>query len=438
MLSVLGQGSFSTTYLSRHLQLECYRALKLIPKSSIHSHDTLISEALLLKSLQHPAIPQVYDIENDTDYYYLVEEFVEGETLEAFLSRQSYISLELFYEFCLQLCDIFQYLHNLTPFPVLYLDLKPEHIIVCGTQLKLIDFNVATFLSKSGNILNLFGNQDYSAPELFTGTTPNPTCDIYSIGKIMEYLSAHIDSPLPPKLHHIIHKAAQKDPDCRFETVDSLISVLKNQQKQLQHPHPDTKIAIYGSHPGCGTTHIAIALVSTLNYLGYSATYYEKNAESNIRDLPKNNPHFVETNGLIQYRFFQGYPNYGPGIQLPETSDTIAIYDYGSSDVVDPELADTTLFVCSNSIWHWQHAFDKGESLFTLYGYPQIICNLGTRKTMRMLAKHFHSPINEFPYLADPFCVTPTMVSFVTRLFQLPKRRKHLFFHFKNEVLKRR
>ena len=223
--------------------------MKLIPKSSINSRDSLFSEALLLKSLQHPAIPQVYDIEEDAQYYYLVEEYVEGETLEAFLSHQSYISLEFFLEFCLQLCDIFVYLHTLTPDPVLYLDLKPEHIIVCGAQIKLIDFNVATFLSKSGNILNLFGNQDFSAPELFSGSQPNPSCDIYSIGKIMNLLSNYVDSPIPPKLHQIIYKAAQKIPDCRFETVDSLVSALKNlrnfrpsyRERGLGHRIPDRR-----------------------------------------------------------------------------------------------------------------------------------------------------------------------------------------------------
>lgn len=437
LLSVLGSGSFGTVYLSKHLQLECYRALKLIPKSTINSRDSLISEALLLKSLQHPAIPHVYDIEEDANYYYLVEEYVEGETLEAFLSHQSNISQEYFLKICLQLCDIFVYLHALTPDPVLYLDLKPEHIIVCGTQIKIIDFNVATFLSKTGNILNLFGNQDYSAPELFNGALPSPTCDIYSIGKIMEYLSHYVDSPLPPKLHQIIYKATQKNPDCRFETVDSLVSALKHQKLLLQQPHLCKKIAIYGSHAGCGTTHIAFSLVSTLNYLGYEATYYEKNVENNLRDLPRNAPHFTETNGLIRYRFFKGYPNYGPGISLPECTDTISVYDYGSSVPDEPESADTILFVSSNSIWHRQQVIDKGESLFKLYGNLQIICNMGQRKTMRTLAKYFRSPINEFPYIPDPFCITQSVISFTTQLLNL-KRRKHLFFHFENVFSKRR
>ena len=411
--------------------------MKLIPKSSLNSRASLLSEALLLKSLQHPAIPHVYDIEEDANYFYLIEEYITGTSLEAFLSHQSNISLNFYLEIALQLCDIFHYLHTQTPSPVLYLDLKPEHIIVCGTQIKIIDFNVATFLSKSGNILNLFGNQDYSAPELFDGASPNPSCDVYSIGKLMEFLSAYVDSPIPPKLHQIIHKAAQKNPDCRFETVDSLFSVLKNYKTSYQQPHLAKKIAIYGSHSGCGTTHIAISLVSALNYLGYSATYYEKNTENNLRTLPDILPELTEINTQYHYKFFKGYPNYGPGICLFENPQDISICDYGSLIPSEPQTADLVLFVCDNAPWNINHAIDKGESLLKLYGSLTIICNMGQKKTMHILAKHFRSPINEFPYFPDPFSVTQTLISYTTLLFQL-KRRKHTsFFHFKNVFSKK-
>ncbi len=438
ILSHLGEGSFANVYCSRHLQLECFRALKLIPKSSINSRESLISEALLLKTLNHPAIPQVYDVEEDNDYYYLVEEFIEGESLEAFLSHQSSISQTVFLEFSLQLSDIFLYLHHLVPTPVLYLDLKPEHIIVCGTQLKLIDFNVATFLSKSGNILNLFGNRDFTAPELFEGSAPNPLCDIYSIGKIMEYLSGYLTSPLHPTFHQIIKKAAQNNPNCRFETVDSLISALKTQKNLFYQPHLGNKIAIYGSHAGCGSTHIAISLVSFLNYSGFDATYYNRETLTNFLLLPHLSEKIKETNGLLHYRFFKGYPNYGPGICLPEPESEIAVYDCGNTLPNEPETYDTILYICSNAVWHRQHAIEMGESLLSLYGKPIIICNLGTSEAMRFYAKWFHLPVISYAYHPDPFCVTQAIVSFFTNVLHLhQKRRNDLFFHLKNMFSKK-
>lgn len=97
--------------------------------------------------------------------------------------HQQSISQNQFLYFCEQLCDIFAYLHTLRPSPILYQDLKPEHIIVCGTQLKLIDFSVASFAAISGKDFNHFGNVDFSAPELISGKPVTLRSDIYSIGK---------------------------------------------------------------------------------------------------------------------------------------------------------------------------------------------------------------------------------------------------------------
>ena len=64
IISTLGTGSFGTVYLSKHIILECYRAIKIIPKTTSMT-DSLLHEAQLLKSLQHPGIPCLYDIEED-------------------------------------------------------------------------------------------------------------------------------------------------------------------------------------------------------------------------------------------------------------------------------------------------------------------------------------------------------------------------------------
>ena len=429
ILSLLGSGSFGSVYLSKHLHLECYRAIKLIPRTA-NLPITLLSEAQLLKSMHHPGIPIIYDIEQDTSNFYIIEEYVEGESLEDFLLHQSNISPEYFLKICLQLCDIFRYLHTLTPSPVLYLDLKPEHIIVCGTQIKLLDFNVATFLSSLGNIFNLFGNEDYSAPELFAGSIPSPLCDIYSIGKIMQYMIPFVNPPLPPNIHQIIHKAAHAEPARRFETVDQLISALKKQQTLFQQPHLRKTIAIIGSHPGCGCTHIAFSIVCALNYMGYSAIYYEKNNNHSLRQLLQFHPGATEHDGLVSYGFFQGYPNYGPGILLPCATESISVFDYGNALPTEDFDSDLIVYVCGNDLWHMQNAIDKGDSLFSTYGALKIVCNMGQVSTMHLFAKRFTVPVIHYPYRTNPFRVDASLKRFVLSLLQL-KRRNCLFFRLK-------
>ena len=68
ILKTLGQGSDGTVYLARHHSLETERAIKVFPKPNASSLFT-ISEANVLKSLQHPGIPTIYDLEEDECYY---------------------------------------------------------------------------------------------------------------------------------------------------------------------------------------------------------------------------------------------------------------------------------------------------------------------------------------------------------------------------------
>ena len=429
IISCLGQGSFSTVYLSRHTILETYRAVKLFPKTS-SPFVSLLSEAKLLKSLKHPGIPQIYDIYEDNEYLYFIEEYIDGESLDEFLLQQSFISHDTFIDFCLQLCDIFQYLHSLQPSPILYLDLKPEHIIVCGMHIKLIDFNVAQFVSNMGNIYNHFGNEKFSAPEVLGGATPCFSSDVYSIGKIMQYLSNYVQPSLSPKFHQTINKAADMNISGRFETVDELVFAIKKLNKKICQSVSRMKIAVVGSHPGCGTTHFCISLVSTLNFMGYDSIYYEKNQSPCLQHLAASLSHVHERDGMLCYRFFKGYPKYGEGILLHPPSDVIAIYDYGTSlGKDDTSLFDVVIFLCSNSSWHLHQTLSLGEHFLYLGDKLKIICNMGQPAYIRALAKRFSFPVYHYFYDKNAFRITNKKISFAFHLLSL-KRRRLSFFHF--------
>ena len=82
----LGTGSFSTVYLVRHISLDQERAIKIIPHDQVLSASEL-TEAQLLKSLSHPGIPQIFDIEEDESNFYIVEEYIVGDSLEHILNK---------------------------------------------------------------------------------------------------------------------------------------------------------------------------------------------------------------------------------------------------------------------------------------------------------------------------------------------------------------
>ena len=124
-------------------------------------------EASLLQDLNHPGIPILHETQEDASFFYIVEEYIYGDSLDQYLLYHQHISQDTFLQFAMQLCNIMEYLHTRNPNPILYLDLKPEHIIVCGNQLKLIDFGIAKILTSSGNDFQNFGTKKYSAALFF-------------------------------------------------------------------------------------------------------------------------------------------------------------------------------------------------------------------------------------------------------------------------------
>ncbi len=416
VLRTLGSGSFSTVYLVRHQSLEVERAIKVIPKEGSDSLSVL-SEARLLKSMSHPGIPMIYDIEEDQDSYYLIEEYVRGESLEDYLLHQQFISLNFYCTCCMQLCDIFIYLHSFLPYPVLYQDLKPAHIIVCGNQIKLIDFGVSCSITSLGNNFKQFGNAAFSAPEHLLGKPESVTADIFSIGKFMDYLKDYVDIRLSRSFQHIIQKATEPDPDSRFETVEDLNMEIQKQFYKISQPHLCKKIAVVGSFMGCGATHIAVSLVSTLNYLGKSALYYEENPDNCLRNMCAVSKKVWEKNGCVYYHTFCGLPKYGPGVRIEDSFDGIKVFDYGTDlSAAQNSDADLILYICSGGPWHYADSCAQKESLMLHKDRVKVICNLGNSHIARQFAKEFSLPVYLFFYEKDPFYITREKLSFLNQL----------------------
>ena len=84
--ALLGRGAFGEVYLAEHINLKVYRAVKCISKC----HDfygIATREADILKNLRHPAIPIIYDIEENDDCVCIIEEFVKGMSLNSFITK---------------------------------------------------------------------------------------------------------------------------------------------------------------------------------------------------------------------------------------------------------------------------------------------------------------------------------------------------------------
>jgi len=165
------------------------------PQQIIDATDTFNRELHILSELRHRSLPRIYEHFTDADHWYLVMEFIEGETLESLLHAQSG-SLPLL-EVChigIQLCAVLEYLHSRQP-AVIFRDLKPANVMVTAfKQVYLIDFGTAR-LFKPGRSHDTiaFGSPGYAAPEQYGKAQTTARSDIYSLGATLHHLLTGID-----------------------------------------------------------------------------------------------------------------------------------------------------------------------------------------------------------------------------------------------------
>lgn len=133
VLRPIGAGSTGTVYLARDLHLDQLVAVK------ESTEEFLLPETALLKELDHPGLPRVYDCFRQQEYTYLVMEYVEGMTLRQYLDKHGRVSERQAVRWAIDLCRVLGYLHGRHP-AVIYRDLKPENIMIRPDGgLKLID-----------------------------------------------------------------------------------------------------------------------------------------------------------------------------------------------------------------------------------------------------------------------------------------------------------
>ena len=80
VLAVLGRGYSGTVFLAEHTGLQALRAVKCISRKHV-MYRQFLKEAMLLKNLKHPGIPLIYDLEEEGENLYIIEEYIKGESV---------------------------------------------------------------------------------------------------------------------------------------------------------------------------------------------------------------------------------------------------------------------------------------------------------------------------------------------------------------------
>ncbi len=208
VLSVVGRGGMGAVYKAQDTQLgNRLVAIKQMSQQQMTLQQISAAarafkqEADLLAGLRHPNLPSIHEHFEMAGDWYLVMEFIEGETLDAYLLAQGgKLPINEVLNIAIQLSTVLAYLHSRQP-PIIFRDLKPLNIMrEPGGHLYLVDFGIARhFKIGQAKDTNISGTPGYAPPEQYGRAQSTPRTDIYSLGVLLHQMLSGID-PLPFRL----------------------------------------------------------------------------------------------------------------------------------------------------------------------------------------------------------------------------------------------
>ena len=263
---LLGQGGMSAVYRATDSNLRRVVAVKMIHPHLSSDPDFVRrfeEEATAVAQLRHPNIIQVYDYNHDGETYYMVLEFVPGETLQNHLKRLNNsdrrMPLPDVIDTAVSICDAIDYANERG---LIHRDIKPANIMLSvHGQAILMDFGIAKIIGGQHHTATgaVIGTALYMSPEQIRGQQLDQRSDIYSLGvtlfemvsgrppfeadSAMTLMMMHVNDQvpdlhklnpnLPTGLVAIINRALAKNPDDRYKTAGQMASALKEVQTQL-------------------------------------------------------------------------------------------------------------------------------------------------------------------------------------------------------------
>jgi serine/threonine protein kinase len=185
---LLGKGGFGAVYLVRDQRVRHNLfALKEVADPNKRERSRFVFEADVLRRLDHPALPRVYYVFEDSknDRAYMLMDYVEGPNLEILRKRQpnKRFSVQQVLTIMGPIMNAVGYLHQQQP-PIIHRDIKPANIIVpdSGDSTVLVDFGIAKEYDPDSTTTAVrHASPGYGAPEQY-GVGTNTRTDIYGLG----------------------------------------------------------------------------------------------------------------------------------------------------------------------------------------------------------------------------------------------------------------
>ena len=183
----LGSGRNGDVRRCVHKSTSDVRVVKIISKSDLPTQlietRAMFREVEILKTVDHPNLPRIFEFFEDEMNYYIVLEFCKGGDLFDRIMEVKQFDEKQAAEIMFHILSGITYLHAKN---IVHRDIKPENILLTskeGLGLKIIDFDTATVFEK-GYQKEMHGTPLYMAPEIVKGKYTEK-CDLWSCGMIM-------------------------------------------------------------------------------------------------------------------------------------------------------------------------------------------------------------------------------------------------------------
>jgi eukaryotic-like serine/threonine-protein kinase len=245
ILDQIGKGGFGAVYTAadtlfghRLVAVKEMDQSRLSPREIAEATEAFKREAHLLAGLQHPNIPGIYDYFGEAGRWYLVMEFIDGDTLEEHLlkSKGKYLPVERVLDIGIQLCTVLGYLHTRKP-SIIFRDLKPANVLLRSSgQICLIDFGIARhFKPGQSRDTTAFGSPGYAPPEQYGKTQTTPRADIYALGATLHQLLTGDDPTQTPFRFAPLQLRSQTTPVGLDALITSMLEIDEKRRPASMH-----------------------------------------------------------------------------------------------------------------------------------------------------------------------------------------------------------
>jgi len=244
-----------TVYLAYDPLLDRRVAVKVLAPHLVWEEgfvERFLREARAAARLKHPNIVTIYDVGQEGNYYYIVMEYVEGQTLSHVIKKRAALPPAEVVALLRPLADALDYAHRQG---LVHRDMKPANVVVGSAgQVTLTDFGIARAaeearLTTTGTLM---GTPEYMSPEQARGEHVDHRTDLYSLGVVAyEMLSGqtpfggttphgvlykHVNEPppsicplqpqLPAGVEPVLARGLAKNPAERYPTATAFVAAL--------------------------------------------------------------------------------------------------------------------------------------------------------------------------------------------------------------------